>query len=64
MSASTLPKCVLIIRHGEKPGDPCSDDALGGGPDLSTRGYERAGALVPYVPAQFGRPDFLGDSSA
>jgi broad specificity phosphatase PhoE len=53
-----LPKQVLIIRHGEKSGDPGVDNT-GDGPSLSTRGYERAGALAPYVPAQFGRPDFL-----
>jgi hypothetical protein len=58
MSESKLPKRVLIIRHGEKPGDPSADNT-GDGPSLSTKGYERAGALAPYVPAQFGPPDFL-----
>lgn len=49
---------VLIIRHGEKPGDPAADKATDG-PDLSPRGFERADALASYVPQTFGRPDFL-----
>ncbi|MHA6845640.1 histidine phosphatase family protein [Ralstonia syzygii] len=49
---------ILIIRHGEKPGEP-DIDALTDGTDLSTKGYERAGALSPYVPAMFGKPHFL-----
>lgn len=52
------PSKLLIIRHGEKPGDPAVD-ASSDGVDLSTRGYERAGALAPYVPATFGSVDFL-----
>jgi hypothetical protein len=55
---SSAPSTVLIIRHGEKPGDPSTDsdsDSI----DLSTRGYERAAALAVYVPATFGKPDFL-----
>ncbi|WP_296228861.1 histidine phosphatase family protein [Ralstonia sp. UBA689] len=52
------PKKILIIRHGEKPGDPGTDAATDG-PNLSTKGYERAGALAPYVPEVFGKPDFL-----
>jgi hypothetical protein len=58
MNAATLPSAILIIRHGEKPGDPSTDSPTDG-PDLSPRGYERAGALAPYVPATFGAPDFL-----
>jgi phosphohistidine phosphatase SixA len=58
MVGSTLPRRVLIIRHGEKPGDPCTDDSSDG-PNLSSRGYQRAAALAAYVPAQFGNPDFL-----
>jgi hypothetical protein len=57
-AASTGPRTVLIIRHGEKPGDPSSDSATDG-TDLSTRGYERAASLAIYVPATFGKPDFL-----
>ncbi|MFA6920507.1 MAG: histidine phosphatase family protein [Gallionella sp.] len=49
---------VIIIRHGEKPGDPATDNEADG-TDLSTRGYERAGALAPYIPDTFGKPDFL-----
>ena len=49
---------VIIIRHGEKPGDPEVDNAADGA-DLSLRGYQRAGALAPYIPGVFGKPDFL-----
>jgi len=52
------PTKVLIIRHGEKPGDPATDSP-DDGRDLSTRGFERAAALSVYVPATFGPPDFL-----
>src|SRR5215510_13648183 len=37
-----FPQLVLIIRHGEKPGDPNGDD---GGPNLSVLGSARAAAL-------------------
>ena len=56
--ATTTPKQIIIIRHGEKPGDPTTDNDADG-IDLSTRGYERAGALAVYIPATFGKPDFL-----
>ena len=36
----------MIIRHGEKPGDPANDDD--GGPHLATLGSGRAAAL-PYL---------------
>lgn len=49
---------LLIIRHGEKPGDPAVDTP-DDGVNLSTKGYERAGALAAYIPRNFGRPDFL-----
>lgn len=43
-SAGTkYPQLVMIIRHGEKPGDPCKDSQ--GGPSLSTLGSARAAAL-------------------
>lgn len=58
MNASTPPSTILIIRHGEKSGDPGVDDSANG-IDLSTRGYERAAALAPYVIATFGAPAFL-----
>ncbi len=52
--SSRGPKEVLIIRHGEKLGDP-TDDAEGG-PNLSIRGSARAAALpslfVPAAPAE------------
>jgi len=42
-SPPQFPTLVMIIRHGEKPGDPGSD--TDGGPDLSTMGSGRAAAL-------------------
>lgn len=55
---TTAPGQVLIIRHGEKPGDPSIESAADS-PDLSTQGCERAASLAIYVPATFGKPDFL-----
>jgi hypothetical protein len=55
---ATAPSQILIIRHGEKPGDPATDSAADS-PDLSTQGYERAASLAIYVPATFGKLDFL-----
>lgn len=43
---------VLVMRHAEKADDPLD-------PDLSPAGRQRALALVRYIPAAFGRPDFL-----
>lgn len=51
-----FPNRILIVRHGEKPGDP--NDSHDGS-DLSSRGYQRAGALAPYIADQYGPPDFL-----
>jgi hypothetical protein len=56
---SLIPKKIVILRHGEKPGAPDSDDAAGGNPNLSVRGYCRAGALAPSLPSIFGKPDFI-----
>jgi phosphohistidine phosphatase SixA len=55
---SSSPTKILIIRHGEKPGDPATDNA-DDGRDLSPRGFERAAALAVYVPNTFAPPDFL-----
>ena len=50
MSTLLGPKQVLIIRHGEKVGDPKKDDD--GGRNLSVRGSARAAALPAlFVPA-------------
>jgi hypothetical protein len=50
MSNGAGPSLVLIIRHGEKLGDPSTDQS--GGPDLSIRGSSRAAALPSlFVPA-------------
>lgn len=40
---SQFPQAVMIIRHGEKPGDPSNDSD--GGPNLSILGSARAAAL-------------------
>ena len=40
---SQFPSVVMIIRHGEKPGDPANDNE--GGPNLSILGSARAAAL-------------------
>lgn len=40
---SNFPALVMIIRHGEKPGDPSNDSD--GGPNLSILGSARAAAL-------------------
>src|SRR5262245_60443002 len=49
-----FPAQVLIIRHGEKLGDPAEEQD--GGPDLSVRGSARAAALptlfAPAAPSQ------------
>jgi hypothetical protein len=47
-----LPTKVLVMRHAEKLADP--DD-----PNLSIPGQTRASALVAWLPATFGRPDFI-----
>lgn len=50
MAANNLPNQVLIIRHGEKLGDPKKDND--GGRHLSVRGSARAAALPSlFVPA-------------
>jgi hypothetical protein len=38
---------ILLVRHGEKPGDPGQDDP-GDGPNLSATGWQRAGAYGSY----------------
>lgn len=57
MSISTQPNQVLIIRHGEKVGDPKKDDD--GGRHLSVRGSARAAALpslfIPALPQLGGK---------
>jgi hypothetical protein len=51
MSTNTGPNQVLLIRHGEKVGDPKKDDD--GGRHLSVQGSARAAALPSlFVPAQ------------
>ena len=46
------PRRILLLRHAEKPDDPRS-------PDLTEAGAARAERLALYIPATFGRPDFV-----
>lgn len=67
MSSTTGPETIYLIRHGEKLGDPSSDDD--GVPDLSLQGSARAVALPSlFVPADPGLSCVLaagsGDLSA
>ena len=43
---------ILLMRHAEKTGDPTD-------PHLSPEGFARAGKLADYIPATFGKPQFL-----
>jgi broad specificity phosphatase PhoE len=56
--AAKPPAQILIIRHGEKPGNP-GVDSKDDGINLSTKGYERAAALAFHIPAAFGKIDHL-----
>jgi len=47
---------VLIMRHAEKSDDPLN-------PNLSSAGYERAQRLADFIPAKFGKPQFLFGSA-
>jgi hypothetical protein len=46
------PNKILIMRHAEKPSDPHNIN-------LAPKGLARAKQLATYIPATFGRPDFL-----
>jgi hypothetical protein len=46
------PNRILLMRHGEKPDDPRD-------PDLAVAGRVRAEMLALYIPATFGKPDFV-----
>jgi hypothetical protein len=51
MSTNSGPQKVLIVRHGEKVGDPADDKS--GSPDLSVQGSARAVALPSlFLPPQ------------
>jgi len=49
------PHIVMIIRHAEKPDETKGEK----NPDLSPRGFQRAGALAKVIPDHFPKPDFL-----
>jgi hypothetical protein len=48
----TGPMRLLVLRHAEKPGSKKD-------PHLSPEGQARAERLVSFIPAAFGKPDFL-----
>jgi broad specificity phosphatase PhoE len=50
--ANAYPKCILVMRHAEKPDDD-SD------PNLSPAGQRRARQLATYIPETFGNPDVI-----
>jgi hypothetical protein len=52
--AKGLPSKVMIIRHGEKLGDPVSDDD--GGKHLSLQGSAGAAVAVPAVMVAAAEP--------
>ncbi len=56
------PLQILIIRHGEKPGDPSVDSDAG--PELSPRGQARAAAIAHLLPLAFTPPDFIFATAA
>jgi hypothetical protein len=58
MRKSMPPSRILIVRHGEKPGDP-GQDQPGDGDDLSTRGFARAAAMAFVLTEKFGPFDYL-----
>jgi hypothetical protein len=43
---------ILLMRHAERSADPLE-------PNLSPAGFDRAKKLASYLPATFGKPDFL-----
>jgi hypothetical protein len=52
------PNRIVILRHGEKLGDPAAPDDPTD-PNLSPAGVERANMLVALIPSKFGNPNFL-----
>ena len=52
------PVRVVILRHGEKPGDPAAPDDPSS-PDLSAEGLARAQMLATLIPMKFGPLDYL-----
>jgi hypothetical protein len=46
------PGKILLLRHAEKPDGPRN-------PDLTEAGRARADKLAQFIPATFGKPDFV-----
>ena len=57
-TTSLFPSAVMIIRHGEKPGDPSNDND--GGPNLSILGSARAAALPSLFTPDPTQSPFMG----
>lgn len=57
------PTRIILIRHGEKPGDPNSDK-VADGTGLSLRGQIRAAALSVSIPAAYPNVNFLFATAA
>ena len=51
-STLNAPGKILLMRHAEKPGDPTN-------PCLTEAGRHRADRLAMFIPAMFGKPDFV-----
>jgi hypothetical protein len=49
MSSASAPRLILLIRHAEKPEDRHD-------PNLSSRGYSRAGALPAWLACTYEKP--------
>ena len=49
------PRTILLMRHAEKPDDPDDPDD----PYLSDAGRDRAARLAEFIPAKYGKPDFV-----
>ena len=52
VTASTGPRQVVILRHGEKPTNPHD-------PNLTAQGEQRAAMLATAIPKLFPNPDFI-----
>jgi hypothetical protein len=52
------PNRIVILRHGEKPGNPAAPDDPAD-PNLSPAGVARANMLATLIPSRFGNLNFL-----
>jgi hypothetical protein len=52
------PNRIVLLRHGEKPGNPADPDDSAS-PNLAPAGVARAKMLATLIPNKFGHPDLL-----